>query len=393
MNFATIIAALALFVATRAHPARSVKATDLSYQCQAFSIQIPVTNITTLVSPFPEPQDQYQAVSIVNAITTRLSQAASGSPTFANVTATYNISAEYCQPKTASSQPVKLQILSHGIGFNRSYWNFRPSGNSSDSQYDYIAAATSAGYHTLSYNRIGINGSTIADPITEVQPSVQVAVLAGLTTLARAGKLPNQPSVPVNTIHVGHSFGSQLLVGLAAIAPTLSDGLVLTSDSNLEQYEIQFLIATNGLIANVADPMHFPNSTYSNGWWTWPSQYANQYAFFAYPQFDPTVLAQAEATKQPFSLGEIVGQAILPTMAPNFTAPVYFVNGEKDLIFCGSNCTGLIGPGSPAFQAFNGSSSVQSTIVEGFGHAMNLHLNASGKVYTPINNWLKSQGL
>ncbi|KAJ9654826.1 hypothetical protein H2198_006181 [Neophaeococcomyces mojaviensis] len=368
-------------------------ASTLHYDCHPFVIPIPVTNIPIFVLPFPAPQDQLQATSILNAATAR-TQPPQSAPHLLNLTATYNISGEYCWPTNiapVSTSPT-LQILSHGLGFNRSYWDFRLLTNVSDPQYSYISSATSLGHHTISYNRLGIAGSTLADPSTEVQTAVELAILTALTIIARAGGIPSQPAVPSNVIHVGHSFGSILTVALAATSPVLSDGIVLTGFSGLFAYQSNFLISTNLLIANHADPARFPATQYRNSYVTWPSAASNQYAFFAYPAFDPAVLTQAEATKQPFALGEIFSGPLIPSVAPAFKGPVLYIDGEKDLIFCASNCTGLIEPGSDAFKAFNGSSDVSSIIVQGFGHGMNLHYDAAGKVYARINGWLKGHG-
>ncbi len=156
-------------------------------------------------------------------------------------------------------------------------------------------------------------------------------------------------------------------------------------------YGIAFLIQTNLLLASVADPNRFPPSRYPNGYATWPSQWANQYSFFAYPEFDPAVLAQAEATKELFTIAQFASFSSVPVDAPNFKGPVFYISAEKDLIMCGSNCTGLVGPGTPAYDIFKGTEDIENVIVAGAGHALNVHYSAK-ETYGKINDWVKKRG-
>ncbi|KAK5009202.1 hypothetical protein LTR60_005252, partial [Cryomyces antarcticus] len=71
------------------------------------------------------------------------------------------------------------------------------------------------------------------------------------------------------------------------------------------------------------------------------------YAFFAYPYFDPAVLRQTEARKQPFAVAELLTEPLVyPVVAAEFAAPVLIVAAEFDLIFCGGAC-GI--PGSSVY--------------------------------------------
>jgi pimeloyl-ACP methyl ester carboxylesterase len=306
------------------------------------------------------------------------------------LTRTFNISAEYCTPATPGPKASTLQILSHGLGFNRSYWDFYLPSKPKDAQHSYINSATGAGYSTLSYNRLGIEPSTIADPYREIQGFVEVAVLAGLTTLVRAGNITEVP-VPQKVIHVGHSWGSEISVGLAAVAPGLSDGIVLTGYSGISTYTSFFIANTAFHFANQNQPKRFPPSKYSSGFLTWPDKFGNQFSFLEYPYFDTAVLDRAEATKYPFTVGEFLTASTLPVAAPNFQGPVLYVAAQSDLIFCASNCTGLFGPESIAVEGFNGSSSVETYIQPNVGHGINLHHNATG-AYNVILDWADRHG-
>ncbi|EXJ74655.1 uncharacterized protein A1O5_01348 [Cladophialophora psammophila CBS 110553] len=359
-----------------------------NYTCTNFMVKVPVNNVTVVVPPIPELPDQYAATAFANQITLRTPSAPDVNLT--TLTKTFNISAEYCTPAKSGPKASTLHILTHGLGFNRSYWDFYLPGKPNDARYSYINSAISAGYSTLSWNRLGIEPSTIADPYTEIQGPVEIALLVGLTTLARAGNISQVP-VPQKVIHVGHSFGSELSVSLASVAPDITDGVVLTGYSAISNYST-FFVANSALhFANVNQPKRFPPRTYSSGFLTWPDKYGNQYSFFAYPYFDPAVLDRAEATKYPFTFGEFLTMSALPLDAPNFEGPVLYLASQEDLIFCASNCTGLFGPDSAAVQSFNSSSSVETYLQPNAGHGLNLHFNATG-AYKVILDWADRHG-
>ncbi len=142
-----------------------------AFQCSSFNTTI------TVSAPFYQPAfapfaNHYQSVALLNAVTARdASTAASPFKGAVNVVETFSISAEYCTP-TAYQHPAHLdvQILTHGLGFDKSYW--RSGGDSSG--YNYVRAATDAGYATLSYDRISNGGSSLVDPYTIQQAPVRL---------------------------------------------------------------------------------------------------------------------------------------------------------------------------------------------------------------------------
>jgi pimeloyl-ACP methyl ester carboxylesterase len=359
-----------------------------NYTCTSFIQAIPVNNVTVVVPPFPEFTSQEAATYFANQVTIRTPSAPKVN--FTTVSKSFNISLEYCTPSQPGPRASTVHFLSHGIGFNRSYWDFRLPSAPNDAQYSYINAVTSQGYSTLAWNRLGIAPSTIADPYLEIQGGLAIQGLAAITNWLKNGNFSQVPP-PKKVIHVGHSWGSEITVGFAANFPALSDGLILTGYSAHTNFANNF-VASSGLhIANIADPKRFPNTTYSSGYLTWPDAASNQYSFLSYPNFDPAVLAFAEATKQPFTVGEFLTLQALPINATAFTKPVLYVVGEQDLIFCASNCTGLMGPESAAVEAFNASSSVETVVLPKFGHGINLHKNAT-RAYGVILDFLGRHG-
>ncbi|KAK5166349.1 hypothetical protein LTR04_000743 [Oleoguttula sp. CCFEE 6159] len=284
LNTAIVLLSAALTVSCAAEPEPN---------CTDFVLPVTVT-APSYGLQFPPFENGYQATHFLNVATNRdagLGPSPSKAPV--NVTQTFDVSARYCTPTKAyarNGEGGSVMLLTHGIGFDKSYWSF---GNTT---YDYVLAATRAGYGTLSYDRLGTGLSSRPSAYTAFRAPTELAVLTQLTTLLRSGTLGHRIPAPATLVHVGHSWGSILSCALAAATPSLSDGL---------------------------------------------------YAFFAYPYFDPAVLRQTEARKQPFAVAELLTEPLVyPVVAAEFAAPVLIVAAEFDLIFCGGAC-GI--PGSSVY--------------------------------------------
>lgn len=267
-----------------------------SYKCMDFDV--PISFSTTAFEPnFPPFQNHYESVAFLDKLTAR--NGASYSLVNGNHTVHVDITvaAQYCTPSGKVNGTV--QILSHGLGFDGSYWNF----GGRDSQYNYIKAATDAGYAVLNYDRIGTGKSTKTDPYYISQLSVQVEVLRILTERLRNQQLPHGAFIPRpgKIAHVGHSYGSLLSSTLVAGHPNISDGLVLTGFNKMGSVDL--FVGSNFHLARENMPGRFGNL--SAGYVTWGDELANQLGFFHWPNFSAEVLAQAEATKWPFAVGEV----------------------------------------------------------------------------------------
>jgi pimeloyl-ACP methyl ester carboxylesterase len=228
-----------------------------------------------------------------------------------NITTTYTIGATYCAPSNRTKGIV--QFLTHGIGFERSYWNL-------DGELNYQAAATAAGYATFFYDRIGTGLSSHPDPYTIVQVPTELAILVELTKLLKDGKISPKIPKPKKVVHVGHSYGSMLTNGLVASFPDLSDGIILTGFSHVYTYQRWFAISTGFHLARENQPAKFGNL--STGYLTWGDLYYNQYSFLKYPYFDVSVLQKAEAGKQTFTVGQLLTFILAPVLSPGFAKPV-----------------------------------------------------------------------
>lgn len=147
---------------------------------------------------------------------------------------------------------------------------------------------------------------------------MELAILVDLTKRLRDNTLSKGVPKPSKVVHVGHSYGSMLSSGLAATAGELSDGIVLTGFSNINQYMQWFAISTGYNIASLNQPDRL--GSLASGYLTWSNEVANQYDFFKYPYFEPGVLSQAESTKWAFTIGEFLSG--VPTSGPDFDKPV-----------------------------------------------------------------------
>jgi pimeloyl-ACP methyl ester carboxylesterase len=300
-----------------------------SYSCVDSITPITVT-APSYITNFPKFGSHHDSAQfLVDLTTRRTSDPLSPFSGAENVTQTFDIDASYCVPthRGQHSQRRDTQILSHGLGFDRSYWEF----GGRESEYNYVRAAADTGYATISWSRPGNGKSSGGDPYDILQASIEAAVLVNLTKDFRSGNLHKRIPRPTGRVlHIGHSHGSVLSNAIIATNPELSDGIVLTGLSHNSTWSLQFAVSTNFHLAKENQPERFGNL--STGVLTWGDSLALQYSFFKQPHFDIEVLTYAEANKWPFTIGELISQAILPVTAPQFTAPVLVSDAPLSLV-------------------------------------------------------------
>jgi hypothetical protein len=243
--------------------------------CLSGLVKVPVTGTNEKLL-FAEPADQYAVTaSFVHFLQANSSQAAeiNGGPS--TISETFNIAAKLCYPKNWSGSSSTIQFLTHGIGFNQSYWDFAEG-------YSFIDVAAKAGYPTFSHDRLGVGASDHPDPIQVVQASIQVEIIHQLVSFLRSGKLAGQTFKEI--VGVGHSFGSIQTVGIAARYPKDFDALALTGFS-VSNGSLGLTFANfNSAIANKNRPARFGHLP--NGYLVVDNAIGNQFAFLYYPNFD-----------------------------------------------------------------------------------------------------------
>jgi len=245
----------------------------------------------------------------------------------ATVSGTYNIYATLCTPKD-NPKPKGVQLLTHGVGFDNTYWDFAEG-------YSYVDVAAEYGYASFSYDRLGVGKSEKPDPIKTIQGPLEVEIARSLAGSLRQGHFGELNFEQV--VGVGHSFGSIISNAITMQYPEALDAAILTGFSTDLSSQPLFLQALNLALANENQPLRF--GQLNNGFLVSDTVISNQIGFFKAPGFDPANLKKAEATKGTVTFGELNSLAGLGGSSPNFTKPVAVVNGVNDLPFCGGNCT------------------------------------------------------
>lgn len=250
------------------------------------------------------------------------------SPQYKTVTGTYDLAATYCTPDSGANGVT--QVLTHGIGFDRSYWDL----SFNNYNYSYVAEAVDTyKFSTLSYDRPGIGQSTHGEPVNEIQALLEVDALRALTQALKAGKIPGVAK-PKKTVHVGHSFGSEHTYALTAMYPGISDGIALTGFSQNGSFVPYFALGGNFVQANLNPAL----TSYVDGYLAASDASAVQTNFFAPGMFDPKILALATSTGQPVTVGELLTIGGETGSINHFAGPVLIVTGARDIPYCGGNC-------------------------------------------------------
>ncbi|KAI0152500.1 Alpha/beta hydrolase family-domain-containing protein [Hypoxylon sp. NC0597] len=326
-----------------------------------FSLQAPSTNVdvTDFVLNFSQPGVNF----------TKQALGPNGAPNstdgeFATITGTYTIGATYCEPDSGPGSA--LQILTHGVAFDRSYWDFAAQ----DYNYSYVNAALARNYSTFAYDRLGLGASSRGEPVNEIQTGLEVAALHALTTQLRQTAVPGIEASYDKVLHVGHSYGSVQTWALTAMYEGISDGIVLTGFSEAGDFVPYFMLGGNYVLAHDASPAL---ASYPPGYLASADMTAVQIGFFAPGNFDPAILAATYRAGQPVTIGELMTLGGVTTGNNTFGGPVLIVTGERDIPFCGGNCD-VSNPPIPAQanQSFTNTSYFDAIIVPGAGHGLNL---------------------
>nr|XP_036576385.1 uncharacterized protein CTRU02_13590 [Colletotrichum truncatum]KAF6783123.1 hypothetical protein CTRU02_13590 [Colletotrichum truncatum] len=308
---------------------------------------------------------------------------------YATVGGTYQLASTYCEPDSGPGRV--LQILTHGIGFDRTYWDF-PANNYN---YSYVGPAVDYyGYSTLTWDRLGIAQSSHGEPVNEIQAWLEVAALKALTDQVRAKAVPGLKGHQFEkVVHVGHSFGSAHTYALTAKYPDVSDGIILTGFSQNGSFFADFLLGGAFIQANQVPAL----SNYPKGYFAPAYEGGAHVNFFAPDDFDPAILTAAYQTGKPVTVGELFtigGEAGTPN---TFKKPVLIITGERDVPFCGGDCLATGQPRLPSIPAasarfFKNTRKFETYIVPGAGHGLTLsysHAEVTGK----MSDFLYQNGL
>ncbi|KAJ6781212.1 hypothetical protein PWT90_10723 [Aphanocladium album] len=299
----------------------------------------------------------------------------------------YTLAATICHPESGPSDT--LQILTHGVGFDRSYWDY-PFANYN---YSYVAHALDAGHSTLSWDRLGIAQSSHGDPVQEIQLALEVEALRQLTRMADEAHLCGLEGHKfTKKVHIGHSFGSAMTYALSSQHPDITDAIVLTGFSQAPNYLGLFALGAN--FAPVAGSPLLKHK-YTTGYIAPKDPIGVHIDFFGPGDFSDEMLAYAFKNCQPAAFGELLTVGDGAAKPSNFTGAVQIITGEYDVPFCGGNCNKVEMGDAPDILAaskpmFDKAKTFNSTIVPGGGHGLNFGYSHTF-TYKGILDFLKQE--
>ncbi|PWY72010.1 hypothetical protein BO83DRAFT_437926 [Aspergillus eucalypticola CBS 122712] len=324
-----------------------------SAHCVSGTVKVNATTDKNLKFAYNLPSNQSQ---VTQTLVTLWSSGGDGylkslTSSTQRVSGSYDIEATYCLPADETSKTTKVQLLTHGIGGDRHYWDFA-------SGYSYIDTAAAAGYATFLYNRLGVGASSKEDPLNVVQSPLEMEILKTLASKLRQGTLGDRAfSTVVGTLDAA------VLTGFALD----SNGLP------------GFGLGLNAAIASETQPYRF--SGLSAGYFVAGTAVSNQIAFSYDPGFDPEILSLADATKGSFTLDELFTLTYVVNATSEFQGPVAVVAGNEDLPFCNGNCsspTNILAGLVPALYPEVSEAKTATYVAPAVGHNLNLHYAALG---------------
>jgi pimeloyl-ACP methyl ester carboxylesterase len=343
---------------------QEVKALSTEPSCHDVSFVVHAQANHTVFANTPDPNNETEILAWMGAAFA----SPTGPPTngTALVGGKYQINGVYCPPQNQTVAKA-LQILVHGIGYNKTVW----SGLGLGSQYDWQAAATAQGYATLAVDRLG-HGTNPQhlDYLMDMQGLLQVDVVHKIIDQVRAGTGP-LPKAFNKIVFIGHSYGSYVGTSLVRQHPTDVDVLVSTGYSAQRNFTNAGAMPMGS--ANRVAPKRF--LSLPPGYLTVldePGLVAGYYA----GNYDPSVPSVDFQRQDTVTVGELLttGFGFIP--ATGFTRPTLVLAGEKDALFCAVT-------GTPCDQVLSSTTSMypdvkhyEYYVVPNTGHDFGLHLSA-----------------
>ncbi|KAL6909138.1 hypothetical protein GGI43DRAFT_429755 [Trichoderma evansii] len=309
---------------------------------------------------------------------------------YKTVSGKYSIAATYCQPDHGPGKA--LQILTHGVGFDRSYWDV----SFNKYNYSYVAQAVDEqGYSTFTWDRLGIASSSKGDPVNEIQLSLEVAALQELSNLLRGGSVHGISAKFDKFIHVGHSFGSAITYSFINANPDFSEAAILTGFSLSQNPNFITAFLLGGNFSPVKEN-HILAANYPLGYIAPQSSIGVNFQFFAPGDFDSKMLANAFTIGQAAAPGELLTLGSGAGVTNSFKGRLFIITGERDIPFCGGNCkdtTSIQGAFpdllAPSKAFFPNAATFNTSIVPGAGHGLNLGYSHK-TTYASMFNFLSS---
>ncbi|KAK0712461.1 hypothetical protein B0T26DRAFT_752694 [Lasiosphaeria miniovina] len=195
-------------------------------ECSNVSFKIPATAQNLVFATPPGANNETEILAFIKQSLTT-GEAVSSTQ---RVSGDYAINAVFCQPTGKTKARGVLEVLVHGLGFDKASWGGLGFGD----QYNWHAGANARGYHTLAIDRLG-QGADAAhpDPRNIVQAQLHAEIIHQLITTIRKNAKNNALGQGFDKIvYVGHSFGSILGTAVGRQYPADADVTVLTGYSS-----------------------------------------------------------------------------------------------------------------------------------------------------------------
>ena len=292
--------------------------------------------------------------------------------------ASYSVAGRLCWQGELTDQTV--QVLTAGISYNSAYWDWPLEPG----RYSYVQAATTAGYATFAYDRLGSGSSDHPDALSLDLPA-EVNVLHQLVQGLRTGTIGGHAFDKVIT--VGHSYGSAIS-GIEANAYNDVDGVILSGITH-SFAPINPVLTTASFWPAQLDPK-FAGAGLPLGYLTTlPGTRAH--LFYYQPNADLAVIAQDEALKDTLTIGQYatVSNYMQSASTTAVNAPVMVAMGQKDILFCDNlllSCANNAAVTTREAQYFNEHACLEGYVLNNSGHNLNLHRNAPDW-FAAANNW------
>ncbi|KAK4234370.1 putative cardiolipin-specific deacylase, mitochondrial [Achaetomium macrosporum] len=343
---------------------------------------------------FASPPDPNNSTAIVDFMRqTWLGNAPATNGTTA-VSGTWTIAGTYCAPRPGQAAKLPhstLEVLIHGITYNHSMWaglGFPRASdpNAEDHIYNWHAYANSRGYATLALDRLGHGSSPQRpDPLTVVQPQLQVEILHQIIAAVRSA------SSPYNALHqafervviVGHSYGSYVGAALAAQHPADAEAAVLTGYSNY--YNFTDVINAEWVPAAQHDPARL-GANLPKGYVTMAREEDRTRALYA-GAYDPAIPPVDFASEDTLTVGEIGALGAILGDAVGYTGHVLVVTAVEDAFFCEppkATCEAHL---ASTASSFPDAASYSYFAPENTGHDLTLHYS-SKDTFERVHDWL-----
>ncbi|WP_225725309.1 MULTISPECIES: alpha/beta hydrolase [unclassified Nocardia] len=276
-----------------------------------------------------------------------------------------------------------VMVLMSGSNYNGTYWDFPYQPE----KYNFRRAMNAAGFATLIVDRLG-NGDSTHPRALSLSANTTATALHDMVQSLRHGLAGAQPFEKVVT--VGHSLTSSTSI-MEQIANHDVDGVLLTGYSHaLDLPGVFSVIAT--YYPAVQDPKFANSGVDPNYLVSRPGTRVHD--FFDPADVDPEVLKIDEANKEMFSISEYPDglMTTLPGESSLMDVPVMIVNGGRDRMACGAGYVVCASPQSLLAEEapyFSPKARLQTFVVPGSGHAINLALDTKD-YQVAVVNWMSS---